>query len=243
VRSFEEHRDEITSISVSADGGRLLSGSRDKTMILWDTPTGDPLCTLLSECGPIEHISISGDGCRALSVARIDGFEVWDLEASQRTRVIARHLDGISRACFTPDADRVASLSDRHMLIVWDVESGQPVRAMRSRSVIDDLFLSPDGRRALASEGETLVLWDLETGRELRSLRRDGASIEQVCFGPDGDSALSSYKDGALVLWNLRSGLAMTQFYTTSPATAIAWLAKRVALGDAHGVVSFWELL
>jgi hypothetical protein len=43
------------------------------------------------------------------------------------------------------------------------------------------------------------------------------------------------------VLWDLRSGSSLTQFYT-NVATALAWRGTRVALGHANGAVSLWEL-
>ena len=152
-------------------------------------------------------------------------------------------LEGISHACFTPDGRRVVTVSKPNTLIVWNLDEARPVAAVRFPSGLYCVQLSPDGQRALLLARETLVLCEIEPGRELRALRRRGwASVEQACFSPDGLSALASYTDGALVLWDLRSGSATTEFFTTGPATAIDWQESRIALGDANGVVSLWEL-
>jgi WD40 repeat protein len=36
LRRFEGHGDRVTSVTVLADGRRALSGSRDRTLTLWD---------------------------------------------------------------------------------------------------------------------------------------------------------------------------------------------------------------
>jgi WD40 repeat protein len=243
LRSFNGHRGEVKSLAISDDGRRLLSGSSDRTMILWDTGTGEALCTYLSN--QIEEVALSRDGRHAVSVAHVDGFAVWDVDTGQSVRMIDWRLEGILDACFTPDGSRVVTVSKPNTLTIWNIDEARPVAAVRYRSGLFgvQVKLSPDGRRALILGGDRLYLYDIDPSRELRALQRRGrTSVKQACLSPDGSSALASYTDGALVLWDLRSGGAMTEFFTTGPATAIDWQGSRIALGDADGIVSLWEL-
>ena len=38
--AFKGHRGDVHSVAFAPDGTRVLSGSKDKTVMLWDTATG-----------------------------------------------------------------------------------------------------------------------------------------------------------------------------------------------------------
>ena len=52
---LEGHTDVVTSVSFSADGRRVVSGSRDNTVRVWDAVSGE--CVL----GPLEGHTGCGD--------------------------------------------------------------------------------------------------------------------------------------------------------------------------------------
>jgi len=51
----------------SPDGKRIISGSKDKTLKLWDTETGKELLTLDEHTDAVKYVAFSPDGLNIVS--------------------------------------------------------------------------------------------------------------------------------------------------------------------------------
>jgi WD40 repeat protein len=60
VRTSESHTGWVYAVSLSSDGKRAISGSGDRTLILWDVESGKVLHRLYTE-GSITSLSQLGD--------------------------------------------------------------------------------------------------------------------------------------------------------------------------------------
>jgi WD40 repeat protein len=63
------HTDMIFSVAFSPDGTRLLSGSEDGTLKLWDAASGLLIRTLEGHAGSVKSVVFSSDGTRIVSGA------------------------------------------------------------------------------------------------------------------------------------------------------------------------------
>jgi WD40 repeat protein len=70
--SLKGHFGNILTVAFSPDGKRILSGSRDKTAILWDAWTGRELLTLQGHTDSVRSVLFSSDG-RRIVTGSLDG--------------------------------------------------------------------------------------------------------------------------------------------------------------------------
>src|ERR1700730_4634944 len=86
------HSDRVAAVAFSPDGTRVLSGSKDKTLKLWDAATGQLLRTFVGHTGEVTSVSFSPDGTRVLSGSD-DGedrrLRLWDAATGQLLRTFA----------------------------------------------------------------------------------------------------------------------------------------------------------
>ena len=54
-------------MAFSPDGKRIVSGSRDKTVKVWDAATGQETLTLKGHTGSVSSVAFSPDGKRIVS--------------------------------------------------------------------------------------------------------------------------------------------------------------------------------
>ncbi len=70
---------ELSALAVSPDRRRLLAGSRDGTVRVWDTTTFDELARYDWQVGKVNALAFAPDGLTA-AVAGDSGVVVWDVE-------------------------------------------------------------------------------------------------------------------------------------------------------------------
>ena len=61
------HKAGIPDVAFSPDGMRIVSGSWDKLLKVWDAETGDEIMTLAGHKGRLRSVAISPDGKRIVS--------------------------------------------------------------------------------------------------------------------------------------------------------------------------------
>jgi WD40 repeat protein len=96
----------ITSAAISGDGRHIVTGSRDKTAVLWDTASGKKIQTFRGHTGGVSSVALSRDGNVVLS-GSIDGTaNLWPAIASSPGRGTGQRSCGMRPAArnFTPSS-------------------------------------------------------------------------------------------------------------------------------------------
>jgi len=125
----------ITSSAFSPDGTRVLTGSKDGVVRLWDAATGYPLSESLQNGGSINVVEFSPDGRRFLSFADKDALRIWDVvippvpvpswfcdlvEAVAGKRLSAnREIGLVGRNSLQPLRQRFASVQESDFYSRW----------------------------------------------------------------------------------------------------------------------------
>ncbi|MDP2767727.1 MAG: hypothetical protein Q8O41_09815, partial [Candidatus Methanoperedens sp.] len=128
--TLEGHSDWVLAVAVTADGRRAISGSRDKTLKVWNLETGKELHTLAGHTGSVSAVAVMPDGRRAVSGSGDRTLKVWDLETGKELRTLAGHGDLVSTVAVTPDGRHAVSGSYDCTLKVWDLETGKELRTL-----------------------------------------------------------------------------------------------------------------
>jgi WD40 repeat protein len=81
IRRFEGHENIILCTASSPDGARLLTGSRDKAIRLWDVTTGSSIYRFDGQSADVRCICFSPDGRQAISGSYDRTIALWRLPA------------------------------------------------------------------------------------------------------------------------------------------------------------------
>ncbi|MEQ1906207.1 MAG: WD40 repeat domain-containing protein, partial [Pirellulaceae bacterium] len=153
----------------SPDGNRIVSGSLDNTLKLWDAATGQGLRTLRGHTGWVSSVAFSLDGNRIVSGSSDTTLKLWDAATGQELRTLQGHTSGVISVAFSADGARIVSGSSDNPLKLWDTAKGQELRTLRRHTTwVTKVAFSAGGARIFsqAVNGEKIV-WDPQTGDQL----------------------------------------------------------------------------
>ena len=106
--------------TVPFDGKRVVSGSHDKTVRVWDASTGKELHTLKGHREPIINMAFAADGTRIVSGSADGWLLVWD--SSRGAHLSGLHTKtAIKAMAVRPDGKRVATPGEDRSVRIWEL--------------------------------------------------------------------------------------------------------------------------
>jgi len=192
------HSGPVRSVAFSPDGHRIVSGSEDNTIRVWDAETGKVLVGPLKGLGYSVSSIASSDGHRIVASPHDDTVQLWNAETGG---VVAGplnlHRGSVWSVAFSPDGHRIVSGAET--IQVWDAETGEVVVGPFTGhdASIRSVAFSSDGRCIVSgSEDKTIRVWDPETGEiAMGPLKGHSGPVMSVAFSPDGHRIVSGSQD------------------------------------------------
>jgi WD40 repeat protein len=127
--TLEGHSRRVSSVSFSPDGKRIVSGSFDKTVKVWDAQTSQETLTLKGHSDLVRSVSFSPDGKLIASASGSGEFEksgeikVWDAHTGKERFTRKEHSGTVTSVSFRPDGKRIVSGGGGETVKIWDISS------------------------------------------------------------------------------------------------------------------------
>ncbi|MFN7765752.1 MAG: TIR domain-containing protein, partial [Planctomycetaceae bacterium] len=116
--TFRGHTGPVFSVAYSPDGKRIVSGSQDNTLKVWDAATGQATLTLTGHTATVTSVAYSPDGKRIVSGSFDNTLKVWDAATGQETLTLTGHTGSVFSVAYSPDGKRIVSGSGDNTLKV-----------------------------------------------------------------------------------------------------------------------------
>jgi len=251
----------VRSVAFSPDGQRVVSGSDDGTLEVFDVATGRETLTLKRYADASGSVAFSRDGRRIVSGSRDGTLRVFDASTGQEALTLGERAEGLWSVAFSPDGRRIVSGSRDGRLRVWDASTGHRDLMLTPLDVtgwVDCVAVSSDGRRIVSGSDKKklygsvnrkmwaseLVVWDASTGQETLPLRGHAGGVTSVAFSPDGRRIVSGSDDKTLKVWDVSTG--QETFTLKGHAEAVTSVAfspdgRRIVSGSDDKTLKVWD--
>jgi WD40 repeat protein len=103
LQTLEGHDDSVTSVAFSADSQRVVSGSRDKTVKIWDMATGACVQMLKGHNDSVNLVAFSADSQQVASGSSGRKVKIWDMATGTCMQMLEGYNDSINSIAFLAD--------------------------------------------------------------------------------------------------------------------------------------------
>ena len=235
-----------TEVAVTPDGQRLVTGSSDGTVKVWDLHSGRPLLTLQEQGHRVTCVAVTADG-RWVVIGSDDGtVRVWDTASHGEPLLLEGHIGPINSVAVYSDGRRLVTGGGDGTARLWELPGGRPLLTVQGwNGYLRSAIVTPDGRRLVAGHGPGEVkVWDTADGREVLRFQGHSAAIPALAVTADGTRLVTGSEDGTAKVWDLLSGRPLlTLRGHTGPISSVAVTAdmRRIVTGSADGTARVWE--
>jgi WD40 repeat protein len=230
--TYRGHFGDVRAVSWSRDGKRVVSGSEDTTVQVWDPFSGKNRLVLRGMAGAVYAVAWSPDGAQVASGTVFGTIEVWDIATQSNVYTVPG-------SAATSAGSAPPSASERRPLITPFSGVG---------SIVHAVAWSPTGNR-IASGGDdgAVKVWDADTGANAAVLYRgEQVQVHAIAWAPEGKRIAFAVSDGTIHVADVPTGrILLTQgqadVQAVAWANAVAWSPDGTALVSTSALLTAQE--
>jgi WD40 repeat protein/tRNA A-37 threonylcarbamoyl transferase component Bud32 len=240
-RSLKGHTGNVLSVAFSPDGKRIVGGSDDQTVKVWDAISGQELLTLKAHTLLVRTVAFSPDGKRIVSGSYDKTLKVWDAMSGRESLTFKGHAFKVESVAFSPNGKQIVSGSIDETLKVWDATSGQELLTIKGGGGRSVAF-SPDGKRIVSVNADkTVQVWDAMSGQKILTLKGHALAVTSVGFSADGKRIVSGGLLGSAKVWNATSGQETLTINWSVGPVCFSPDGKRIVSGSLDDTLKVWD--
>lgn len=254
------HGGVITCVSPLLLPDKILTGSVDKTVRVWDLKTRQAVGTVASFNQAVTCMAVSPNG-RTLAVGtgkyrskfETGELAICDLTGKAPTRSITKGITPVS-CSFSPDGNYLAvcslsaavgTASRTVSIIDMQTNRASPLGSTNGQCVA----FSPDGKiLAVGGADGSIELWPLDATGQVKPyvVKKHSGLVWMLAFSPDGKTMASGGADNNVVIWDMLTAEDLMTFKHNGGIEAVQFsrdgqVLATAAHEPARGSVCLWR--
>jgi WD40 repeat protein len=231
-KTLAGHDGTIDAVRFSHDGSKVLTGTRDGIVRIWDSESGKLLARLYHPCLQAPEDLSPAPSAEELDAFMLNHSKVWSTPFF-RCRTYAS---------FLPNDSIITANNTDSKVLLWNLATEQIVQTLDSQKPfwLDSFSLSRRGRDVLVGSARKGILWDVSAGSKKMEL---AGNFKVSVLSPDG-RLIAFVDETAIIVLDLATGKRMSApSQHSSPVTSIEfssdtkWLVSR----SDDGAVMRWD--
>jgi WD40 repeat protein len=190
LKVYEEKSEDLTGIAISRNG-KMLARSSEKSIVIWEESTGNPVSSLDAEGKSAFHgIQFTPDNKKLLVTSDDNTAFAWNISTQKKELILTGFLNARDKGGLNYDPN-----------FYWQSAIAKYVRFKNS------LLISRDGKTLIKGKfGTKVKQWDIATGKSVMEFVGHKKAVLCYDLSRDGKKLLTGGGDGKIILWDLATG-------------------------------------
>jgi len=221
---------------------RIISGSDDKTINIWDSVAGVCLTTLQGHTSGV--LSFATNENYFISSSRDQTIRGWDLETGRCTLLLRGHTGAVRSIDLL--GHRLVSGSEDRLLGEWDLRDKLCIQTIRGHTAsVGAVLYCPNNLVVSGSHDTTVRLWDFRYSSNSTNNSTYSTSYSNSSSGSNSSSNISSSSScSGICLPSSSSSQQLLNILNghTMWVQTIACNGKRLVTGSGDHTIKLWDL-
>ncbi|XP_021736316.1 DENN domain and WD repeat-containing protein SCD1-like [Chenopodium quinoa] len=217
--------------AISSDRGKIVSGSDDQSLLVWDKQTHQVLEELKGHTAPISTVRmLSGE--RVLTSSLDGTLKMWDVRTDTCVAIVGRCSSAVLCMDYDDSTGVLAAAGRDSIAYLWDIRAGRQMHKLlghtkwiRSIRMVGDTLIT-------GSDDWTARMWSVSRGTCDAVLACHAGPVQCVEYSPLEKGIISGSTDGMLRFWeNADGGIRCVKNVTVHSAPILSINAGEHWLG------------
>ena len=247
LQVLKGHKHHVTSVCFHPKENKLLSGSWDKTIQVWDIAKEESILKLSGHEDAITSVEFAPNGNQLISASQDKRAILWDISGKIPILNKIRHKSLITDTTVSLDGKFLASSSNNKEIRIWEIETGTQLKKITGHDdVITSIDFSPDGKTLVSgSEDKTINLWNIDNQSCIKTFKGHEDWVQCVCFSTNGKFIASGSGDKTIKLWDIERGDCVKTFKDHENFISCLGFNKDSSIfiaGGLDNVIYVWDI-
>ena len=209
----------VIPVVINGDGKWFITGSPEKTVQMWEAPTGAPIRTFEGLANPADRMALSDDNKWLVTTGEENTCRLWDLTKGCSVRTFRGHKS--ANQCVALSRDNkwlvTGSSGSDSTARIWDMTTGNEIHVLDhpGQNYVNSVAFSNDSKWVATGTyfGKT-ILWDRLTGKQVRDFPKleNQSHVQSLVFSSDDKRLVTGAVDGAHLL-DVSTGKEIRSFH------------------------------
>lgn len=153
------HTGSVLSVDMSKDMQKIVSGSYDKTIKIWDAQTGKMLNSIEAHDKSVSQVEFNPTGNQFASCSSDSTIKIWDAESAELIKVFDDSDCKVFAISYHPSGHYLASCGSNALIYIWDLSNSKKIKTLEGHSsTINIVKFSKDGNTIISGGADDKVI-------------------------------------------------------------------------------------